>query len=54
MSGDVEFISQKVFNKKWLKYEEWIYLGTKGQGGHFMNKFVRIDEIVYPKNTYSL
>jgi len=54
LSGDVEFISQKVFNKKWLKYEEWIYLGTKGQGGHFMNKFVRIDEIIYPKNTYSM
>ena len=47
--GDVSLISKEIFNLKWLQYEEWIYLGTKGQGGHLINEFIEIIEITHPK-----
>ncbi|MBB4806953.1 hypothetical protein HNP38_002249 [Chryseobacterium defluvii] len=43
-----------MFNIQWLRFEEWIYLGDKGQGGHFINRFLDVEEIVYPEGIYSL
>jgi len=49
LSGDVGFKSYKIFNNKWLRYEDWIYLSEYGEGGHFINRFLSIDELIYPE-----
>lgn len=45
---DVEIIKPKLTDI-WIKTKEWLYIGTEGQGGHWLNKFLKIDEIIYPE-----
>ncbi|NBL65728.1 hypothetical protein GV828_11005 [Flavobacterium sp. NST-5] len=37
-----------------MKLEDWVYLGDKGQGGHFINKFLDVEEVTHPDGIYSL
>jgi hypothetical protein len=54
LQGDVELLTFKLFNKKWLKYEEWIYVGGNGQGGHWLNSFLKVKKITHPPGTKSI
>jgi hypothetical protein len=44
LSGDI------AIEKITILYRELFYVGTKGQGGHWLNQFLKIDELVPPPN----
>ena len=49
LSGDVEILKVKVkLDSVWRPVESWIYVGTRGQGGHWLNKFLTVDKITFP------
>lgn len=59
LSGDVEIvnITQEIgrnIQGAWLKSQEWLYRGIQGQGGHWLNKFLKIDDLVPPPNYTSV
>lgn len=42
ISGDVGNETISIF------FKELFYVSTKGEGGHWLNKFLKVDEIIYP------
>lgn len=48
LSGDIAIEKITIF------FRDLYYIGTKGQGGHWMNKFLKIDSLVPPPNYSSV
>ena len=48
LSGDIELIKVK-FTSVWMQSESWLYRGVQGQGGHWLNKFLKVDKVTFPQ-----